>query len=59
MVGGNKKNALVDDYISEYVAENGRVIACKHGFTNWSERWYEVDSLCFDTLKEAKAYCEA
>lgn len=46
-----------DDYIAAYIAENGKRIECMHGFTNWSDRWYEVDGNYFETLKDAKAYC--
>lgn len=56
MLGGDKKLEGLDDYITAYVAENGKRIECMHGWTNWSFAWYEVDGKCFDTLKEAKAY---
>ena len=55
-LGGEKKLDTLDDYIAAYGAENGKRIECMHGFSNWSLTWYEVDGLCFDTLKDAKAY---
>ena len=58
MLGGDSKNTELDDYIAAYIAENGTRIEVQHGFTNWSDRWYEVNGECFYTLKEAKAACE-
>ena len=45
--GGDKKENDIDDYITSYVAENGKVIEVKHAFKS------------FFTLKEAKAFVES
>lgn len=58
MIGGAKKDTSVDDYISAYIAENGKRIEVKHGFSNWSNKWYEVSGFYFESLKDAKEYCE-
>lgn len=57
--GGNKKDPELDDYIDKYVAENGVEIDCCHGFTNWSNRWYEVGEHSFLSLAEAKRAVES
>lgn len=57
MLGGSTKNEELDDYISAYIADNGMRIECGYGFSNFSNRWYEVNGLYFSTLKEAKQYC--
>ena len=57
-IGGEKKDEVVDDYITAYIAENGMRIECKHGFSNWSDTWYIVNGYCFNTLKEAKQFIE-
>ena len=61
MIGGDRKDPNLDDYVAQYVAENGIVIEVHHGFTNWSNVWYSVmgpEVKCFDHLSEAKAYIE-
>ena len=57
--GGDKKENDIDDYITSYVAENGKVMAVKHSFMCWSTRWYEVEGKSFFTLKDAKAFVES
>lgn len=59
MLGGNKRNEEVDDYISAYISDTGVRIECQHGFTNWSDKWYEVNGQYFENLKEAKNYVES
>ena len=54
--GRETKDTTIDDYITRYIADNGKVIECQYGFTNASSRWYEADGKSFDTLKEAKEY---
>ena len=54
--GGTNRDTTIDDYVIQYVAENGRVINVEYGFTNMSKRIYVVDGEWFDTLAEAKAY---
>ena len=46
-----------DDFVTAYIAENGKRIECRYGFYSIS-RWYEVDGKQFYTLKEAKGYIE-
>ena len=58
MIGKDKKDDELPDYVDKYVAENGKVIECWHSFTSFADRWYMVDGHSFGTLKEAKAYVE-
>ena len=53
--GTSKSNKTPTDWIDGYKADNGTYIkAC--GFGN--HIWYEIGKKGFNTLKEAKAYCE-
>ncbi len=58
MLGGNKRNEELDDYISAYVSDTGIRIECQHGFYNWNEKWYEIDGHHFEKLKDAKKFVE-
>lgn len=56
-ISGTNKKADDTDYISKYIAENGKVIEIME-LVNSPMRWYRVDGKEFDTLKAAKNYVE-
>lgn len=49
-------DGYVTDYISAYIAENGRRIEVM--YTSNAQKYYEVDGNWFDTLREAREYIE-
>lgn len=55
--GGTKKDTDIDDYVTRYKADDGRIIEVRYTM-DMNTRWYEVaeDGEWFDTLKEAKEH---
>lgn len=56
LVGGESGKADQTDYVVGYKASNGKYIEIR-GLVNNSLRWYVVDGVSFDTLKQAKSAC--
>lgn len=56
--GGNTRsyNGSAEDYITAYVASNGKYISVI--YTSNTMKHYDVDGKYFETLSEAKSYCE-
>ena len=56
LIGGESGKADPTDYVVGYMESNGKYIEIKELVDN-SFRWYVVDGVSFDTLKQAKSAC--
>lgn len=55
--GRETGKASADDFVVEYVAENGQHIEVCFTIASNSNQWYKVNDVTYRTLKEAKAAC--